>query len=212
MIEIKEEDIKVESGEVYRGNNHFIMIDLPTYDEKKAEQLKQQILDNQRDAKKWNEDKRCYFCYHPRLNHPSWLHNSCGCTISAVIGENKTPKEKTCVCTVYGNPDTGLPEYYPIRDGIIDYSDKEMMEKIKNREKKSIYDDLDQGQKLIKLVEERMAKANQANIKTPLTKSNFNQEEFTIEKTLQDLLEQSKYRKHGTIESPEPEQSKGKKE
>jgi len=36
--------IKVESGEVYRGDNHFLMIDLPNYDEKEAEEYREEIL------------------------------------------------------------------------------------------------------------------------------------------------------------------------
>jgi len=36
--------IRVESGEIYRGNNHFLMIDLPNYDEKEADEYRKEIL------------------------------------------------------------------------------------------------------------------------------------------------------------------------
>lgn len=36
--------LRVKDGEVYRGNNHFLMIDLPNYDEKEAEEYRKAIM------------------------------------------------------------------------------------------------------------------------------------------------------------------------
>jgi len=37
--------LRVQSGEIYRGDNHFLMIDLPNYDEKEAEKYRKAIID-----------------------------------------------------------------------------------------------------------------------------------------------------------------------
>ena len=86
------------------------------------------------------EEQRCYFCNHKRMNHASWQSNAC-CYLISSVSSGRAPRDCKCPCSVYGNPDTGMPEYYPIRGGIIDKSDEETMLKFKNMDRRSILDE-----------------------------------------------------------------------
>lgn len=89
---------------------------------------------------KEEENQRCYFCNHRRESHPSWQSNACVHRISSVSSGATSTKDCKCPCSIYGNRETGLPEYYPIRDGIIDKQDEKTMLKFKNLDRKSILD------------------------------------------------------------------------